>query len=804
VSDEEFTAVRQTVTHLLRPLLKVDDETLALVLEAATPFVEEYRETYLRRGLVNFDGLLALCRDLLRDHPDVRERTKERFRMVLVDEFQDTDPLQHEIVLFLAERPGGGARAAYLAQLDPGRLFVVGDAKQSIYRFRGADYGAYRLAIRRVVETGGETLYLVGNFRAVPGLIEPANRVFEAIDGCWRASDYQPEYVPIEAVRDQPDDDPRVELWTVEIEDDTKADERRRRESQVLADAIHTWVEKERRCGYRQITMLFRAFAPITHYLRALRAREIPFVVDGGKDFLSRPEVGQLMATFRTLSQPSDPPALLAYLRSAAASVPDTELAAYAESGGGWDWRSDANAERFPRIASGFVRLRQISDEIRHLPADAAVRVVLERTLLLPLGAIAFEGPQRVANLRKLTAAAAELARDGRLSLEQVVEGLEKGELEDIKTDRPLSDDAAEAIRITSIHRMKGLENDWIILPDLARERRWGYERPEAIKAVHRPDGRPALAMRVGGMSNSTDVWYGIEHERHDEAEETRVLYVALTRARERLVVLVAPKERAPGVRALAPWGYDPGAPPPDGALLAEGRVLHRVRRAQAPLRSASLPVSEDAKRSVERYEAAVQAIRQAATPPLASPSGLHEETQDARDSGRPPFATQSRDLAKGVGIVVHRLLEGWGGADPELLERRLPRACKEAAEQLNLPIRALKKEVTAVFAGFTGSRLIQWLDRIEQLGTELPVIVRRDDGRAYRGSIDLLYRDPEGQLVVADYKTDREVDHDQLREKYEDQLGVYAEAVAKACGLDTAVRAELWVLRTGERLAVG
>ena len=161
---------------------------MALALEAATPFVEEYREAYLRRGLVSFDGLLALCRDLLRDHPDVRERTKERFRMVLVDEFQDTDPLQHEIVLLLAERPDGAAREAYLAELDPGRLFVVGDAKQSIYRFRGADYGAYRLAIRRIVETGGEILHLVGNFRSVPGLIEPANRIFEAAEGCWQPS----------------------------------------------------------------------------------------------------------------------------------------------------------------------------------------------------------------------------------------------------------------------------------------------------------------------------------------------------------------------------------------------------------------------------------------------------------------------------------------------------------------------------------------------------------------------------------------------------------------------------------------
>ena len=102
---------------------------------------------------------------------------------------------------------------AYAARLEPGRLFVVGDAKQSIYRFRGADYSAYRRAVAHIVSQGGAELNLVGNFRSIAGIVEPVNRLFTDPGGCWAGSDWQPDYAPITAVREEPtDESPAVEL----------------------------------------------------------------------------------------------------------------------------------------------------------------------------------------------------------------------------------------------------------------------------------------------------------------------------------------------------------------------------------------------------------------------------------------------------------------------------------------------------------------------------------------------------------------------------------------------------------------
>jgi ATP-dependent helicase/nuclease subunit A len=804
VDRQELDELSREVHALMRRLLASREEAVRDLVEGIAPFVSRFRESFSRQGLVSFDGLLRLTRDLLRDHPGVRAELKRRYRILLVDELQDTDPLQYEIVFFLAEALDESAATAYEARLGPGRLFAVGDAKQSIYRFRGADFAAYRRAIDYVVEQGGVKLDLVSNFRSVPGIVDPVNRLFDGEGGTWIPSTYQPEYVPIAAARDQPDDDPRVEVWTVTPAGDT-AHERREAEGRVLAQEIRRLVEDEGRCRFKDITILFRAFTSISYYLRPLRARGIPFVVDGGKEFLERPEVEQLMAAMRTLAQPSDQPALLAFLRSPAGGVPDTELAAYASGGGRWDWRNRDVPADFPRVARAFERLRELERDTRHVPADAVVRRVLERTSLQPLGAAAFEGAQRVANLRKLASAAGELARDGRLSLEEVVEALAEGRLEDIKTDRPLADDAADAVRITSIHRMKGLENDWVFLPDLARQHRTAFFETQSVGVTTLPAGGQALAVTVDGVSNPA--WVHLDHEKrlHESAEEVRVLYVAATRARERLVALTGPvRGKTRWLPALARWGYDAKSPPEDGASLLDGAVLHRRPRLEPVPRATVDGAAKLARQAVEAYEGAVSRLRAAASPPLGSPSGLHEEQDEAqprRSGGAALGRGGAREAGKALGIVLHRLLETWPDVEPERRRERLVELCRESAATVDVDVDALIDEATGILAAFAGSGLARRLDSVEVLGRELPLLLRGDT--VFRGSIDLLYRDGDGQIVVADYKTDRDEDDDALRRRYAEQLGVYVEAVQRTLGSLFPPQAELWLLRSGRRLTL-
>jgi ATP-dependent helicase/nuclease subunit A len=817
VSKEELENAVKSAIGFAKSLRKVDEQATRDLVEATAPFALEFREELSRRGWVNFDGLLVLARDLLRDHPDVRSTLKRRLRMLLVDELQDTDPLQYEIVLYLAEREDEAARDAWAARLRPGALFVVGDPKQSIYRFRGADYTALGRVVERIAATDAP-LVLSANFRSVPGVVDPINRLFEtATSGVWKASEYQPIYESIEAVRADQTDAARVEVWTVDTGPDDLIEARRRQEGEYLAAAIEHEVRTQG-AAYRDFAVLFRTFASIRHYLRPLRERGIPFVVDGGKDFLKRPEVSQSLAILQALAQPADPIALLGYLRSPEGGVSDVELARYAAAGLPWNWRIAprldgfvARRGEFPLVAQRLEELGALHEAIRDLPADAAVRQVLSRARLVPLAGATYEGAQRVANLRKFAAAAAGLARDGRMSLEDVIRHIQEAGLADFEADSPLADDDADAVRITSIHKMKGLETRRLFLPDLGRVDRPPNPPRVAVRRVQRGGGRAnALALRIDDVNNAAWLLHEIERDLHEEAEETRVLYVALTRARDRLVLLGArPGRNSPRetrwYRALSAWGYDVAAPPEDDALLFDGLVRHRIvspTRADRPALVA-VPARETA--AVAGWNEATRALVAAAKTPFRPPSALEEEAETARagsDDDR-LARPRSRNLGKAVGLVVHRALEAWDAADPETLGRGAKRLAAEVAREEAVDPARLRAEVREVLESFLASELASLRARLDVLGREIPLLSPSADGPAWRGSIDLLYRDADGGVVVADYKTDRDEGDDVLAARYGGQLAIYADAVRRGLGLGALPRRELWLLRSGRRLVL-
>ncbi len=651
-SEESARALKEFVATsrgFVMELEHLDEELAGNVLDVLAPFALGFRETLLRRGLVSFDGLLSLVRDLLRDHPHVREALKRRFRMILVDEFQDTDPVQYEIVLYLGERPGGSATDPFRAELSPGRLFIVGDPKQSIYRFRGADYGAFRRAVLRILDQGACVRTLSANFRSAAPILDAVNVLFRAGSGGWIESPYQPRYVPIDATR-VPESAARcVEIWTTESSGAAgsenrgdgaarplRAEERRLREGTVIARQIRKWVEEERACDYGDITVLFRAFSSLHLYLRGFRGEGIPFVVDGGRNFVDRPEVGHLLAALRALVLPSDPAALLAFLRSPLGGVSDVELAEYAAGGPAWSWKRLADRARFPGIARAFDLLRSLAEETRDLPPDVLVRHVVRRTGLLPLSAVSFEGAQRVANVRKLVRLAAELCRDGTLSVREILEALEEERVAELDADSPLADEGNHAVRVMTIHKAKGLENRRVIVADFAGEQHRSDAR-DPVRVARLPEG-PAIALGIGKKRSAARVRLDRDEARHSAAEETRVLYVALTRARDVLAVVAGPaRGEARWLDALRAWGYDAQRPPPNGAVLLDGRIVHRSF--EVPVAVAAVPTGtgSDATEvgpAVTAYEGAVGLLRRTARPLLSQPS-THEEAGRASDAAR-------------------------------------------------------------------------------------------------------------------------------------------------------------------------
>ena len=744
---EALEDLEERALPFLRGFLLLDEKAEADRLEALLPFARRLRARQTRSGLVDFDGLLVRARDLLRDVRAVRAALKRRFRLILVDEFQDTDPIQYEVVLFLAERDDGYAPDAYLTRLAPGRLFIVGDPKQSIYRFRGADFAAYQRAVRHVLDQDGALLSLSSNFRSTAAILTPINALFDGPGSpLWRESAYQTRYEPIEAERED-DVDPAVTVWTTSAGADALAGERRRAEGRALAAKISAIAGPGKRWRYDDVLVLLRGFSDLAPYLRALREAGVPFVVSGGRTFFERTEIVQAMAVLRAVADPEDAVALLAYRRSPAGGVPDTELAAAAAGSGA----------ALPALAAADGRLASLRAEAGSLPVDAAVRHVLDASGLITLSGLAFEAAQRVANLEKLVLAASELSRDGKRTLGETLDALEEGFESDEEGDSPLADADRDAVRVMTIHKAKGLEAPVVILADAAGGRSPGRVRRFKAGMARIPPGE---FVRLEGpqFKNAVAFAASLDDARHEAAEDVRLLYVALTRARDRLFVFSGGNRKTAWTAALATW---------------TAGVTHVTLDDAPPSPRAIAAPPVGAREAVARFDAAVQAVLGLAVPPFRSPSDLGEGAKQvpAIDGATDPA------LARDVGSLVHARLAGDktpGGGEAEA-------------------------EAESVLRAFAASPLAARLAGLAVLGREVPLLFAEEDAR-WRGAIDLLYRDRDGAIVVADYKTD--AGDDGAIARHGEQLRVYLRAVRRALPGER-VRAELWMLRTGHILEV-
>jgi ATP-dependent helicase/nuclease subunit A len=825
-SPEEVSAAAKRGLTLVRSLAAVSEETIASLVEAALPLAARCRDRYLTAGYLSFNGLLRLTRDMLSRSAEVRRFLAERYRTLLVDEFQDTDPLQYEIVFFLAGVNGDSSSDAYSVPLAPGRLFIVGDPKQSIYRFRGADIEAYDRAVNRILECGGERLTLSASFRSPEGIIEPINRLFA---GWMSPGDdtervLSPPYEPITSARDDPADvEARVEIWSV-LSPGHVGDRR-----SAEAEAIAAWIASDSSSAdngpdYKSYAILLRALTQAGLYAQALRRAGIPFLIEGGRDFYERREVTDLLSFLKAAANPNDGAAVLAVMRGPLGGVPDTELARFAADGGRLDRADGASIDLqpFPGVRRALGILRSFRERMVGRASDDIIRAALTETPLALLHASAFEGAQRVANLRKLVARAGEIARQG-LPLERALQVIdEEFQGERSEGESPLADETVNAVRVLSVHKAKGLEYEKVIIPDLGRQPGRSDSDGTAVAWLRPDGGRPAVRL-ADGTTNVAWVHHRIMNGRHGVAEEKRVFYVACTRARERLILVNSHlgNKAAPWRDALRFVGY---APDDDGDLPADGPLSPGVRhlridaRGRAPLRAKRVKESAVWAEASRRFLEVSESARASAAPPIRWPTGggdqrqaLASEEVEAWGITSHTIAPHDRpaggehEIARLAGTSVHAALERWDFADADgLRELAIEEARRATRDELRRGARgeAVSREVvgqvTEIVDRFLSSSLPARLSGIEVLGREVPILFRDEDGVTWIGAIDLVYRDESGGIVAADYKTDRlRGDASGMVERYRPQMRVYVEALRRALP-KTEIRGELLFLREG------
>jgi CRISPR-associated exonuclease Cas4 len=502
-------------------------------------------ETFKRNAAVlDFDDLLYLTRDVLRNDGHVRDAAGKRFARVLVDEFQDTDPTQAEIV-FLLTGKGEPARHWHEQALSPGRLFMVGDPKQAIYRFRGADIATYRLA-REAIERQfpGNVLRVASNFRSCDDILQHINRCFE-----MPLQGQETGYVALEATRQKAEHGlPCVAKVKVDVVPESRVDDIRDAEATVVTETCARLIGnvKVRRADREthlvtagDIALLAPTGTALWRYERALEEAGLPFSSQAGKNFFRRQEVQDLVALVRALADPRDTIALGALLRGPLVGLTEQELLDLAES---LALRSDGAAPLPPlslhtdpaSIAHPLVRatlaiLRNLRLGIRNIAPALLLADAIERLNVRAI--LVSRSPDQASRALANVDALLEIARAyGVRGFRQFARDLDDRWSHRSSYDEGVVDADEHAIKIVTIHSSKGLEWPVVIPINTA-----SGARP-LEQFVHRR-GDDTLHWVLGDVV-PPDLADAISAETQQAAEERlRLLYVACSRAMDLLVL---------------------------------------------------------------------------------------------------------------------------------------------------------------------------------------------------------------------------------------------------------------------------
>ncbi len=751
-------------------------------LRAIRPAVDTYDRHRRKVGAMNFQDLLIRAAALLRERPEVRAAFRNRFTHVLVDEFQDTDPVQAKVLCLLtaddpSERDWKRSRPA------PGSLFVVGDPKQSIYRFRRADIATYNRVKALIVASGGEVIPLTTSFRTVGPLIGWVNEVFGGVFPA-EPTDHSPEHRPMHVGRPEVGPAASVGLRTLTIPAEHDKNEAAlaydaARIARAIRWAIDSGLElpgtgrdPEDGCPptARPGDFLIVTWKTknLTLYARTLAGLGLPCTIVGGAGLNESSELALLLACLRATTRPDDPLALVAVLRGEAFGISDADLYAYKKAGGRFSFRAQtiqvAGGEA-SAIEDAKGRLKQYASWLRRLPPAPAIERIAADLGLVARAAAAGRGG---ALLRAL-----ELLREVPGSAGELVEGLGRiVDREELHDDVPSRPHETPGVRVMNLHKVKGLEAPVVFLADPS-----GQSTHEVTLHIDRTGGEASGYLTVLGEQSGHapaatlarprgwDTWAERE-QRFLEAEAHRLFYVAATRGGTQLVI----SQRMKGNQGN-PWKFF--AEHLTGAVeLDDHDGLDH-----GPGGCREVPPAERDRASSARADH-WEHIRMPTYCLGAS------KADSLADSG-PGSASGGRGA--GWGLVIHRLLEyRIAGIDEEILDlaKRLlieekldPDRAGEAAEV-----------VASVARSKTWARALACPKRMAEIPFE--VLRARADGKSavVRGIIDLAFLEPQGWVVV-DYKTDSLADGrlDALVEHYCSQVGDYAEIWASMTGQSVA-----------------
>ena len=769
-------------------------ETLEFLQNLGTVFADFTRATDRAKeqiGSLDFNDLIYRTARIFREYPEqVRQHFRHRFKYIMVDEFQDTDPVQAGIILRIAEASNA-------------LIFVVGDPKQSIYLFRDADVSRFKETATQIQDhDGGREIALDINFRSTPEIISCGNYLFSQLLQD-RGKEWDFAYHPINVSENRATHKGTVELLIPPKGE--KAADSARIEADLVAQRIAELVGNEERhitvqdengqtitrpLRYGDIAILFERRTKLNWFEWACKKWCIPYHVHAGTGFFERQEVFDLLSVLTFLMRDDDDISLAGALRSPYFGMSDAELFSIAQEQGTTLWQKLQRSESSSAL-NALEILNRWKTVCRREPVNLLIRRILQDSEIFAVYAALPGGEECLANIEKLVASSRDSGTGIIQSLESFVKKLHDAvtrEQREGGAPPPASQD--NRIIMMTVHASKGLEFPLVVVPGMAETGPSGGKQifvdPVYGVAVKMPDPDHPFQKEI-----ETPLFTALRHreDQKQKAEQRRLFYVALTRARDHLMLSGVRQNNLPdsldSSSRRIDWvcsilQIDPASLPEIGMITRS--YSHNGWDFEVEVRSSKKPNSLPPQLNppeIIGFEKLPEGRRE----------WIHEQSPAMELHGK--IWTVSEILGKESekhpgassnttwGTVVHQVFEG----------RNPARICTEAG----MPDPEVEAELTGLYEQFCLSDKMQ--DVTEEY-CELPFLTQIR-GTPFKGTIDRLVKNSRGTWTLIDYKTGPEIE----TEEYIFQMAVYGKAAEQMLGVP--VTTCLYSTQTGEYVNV-
>ncbi len=778
------------------------------IIESLRSFAIDYAEQRRAEGRAEFHDLLIWARDLLGDNLEVRDYFRRKYSHLLIDEAQDTDPIQAEIAVLLAEAVSDdnrvGQRTSNWTEALPetGKLFVVGDPKQSIYRFRRADVQQMMMLRQRLEDAGGRTIKLTQNFRSQEPVVQWVNALFEQWlssdqDSSAAEDDAQAEYDSMSAVwQGDSAGERHPAVWTLANEAVAESvGAIRQREADDIGTLLRQIVSEQwdildqeasetggeesyRPARYSDICILMPTRTGLPDLERGLEEHDIPYRLESASLVFETQEIRDLLNCLKSIDNPADQVSTVAALRSQAFACSDVDLALHRESGGGFDYLDEHSLAVEGPVAEGMRILREFhAARIWESTQSLVDRFIRDRRLME-----AATGHPRMREqwrrYRFMVEQATRFTSAGGGPLAKFLEWVDdqiQGRAR--VSDNPVPESDEDAVRVMTIHGSKGLEFPVVVLTGINST---PSRSPDRV-LFDRRQGR--VEVGVGSQNNriATSGYKELlqRDNRLSEAEQVRLMYVATTRARDHLVLSLRRPQRGGKSLADVIAGYID-----ENSELWKPVELKRVRAGSPfdiePQGNVPRPDTE-IDHSVQAFDQ-WKADRAALLAELSRPSFVAATALSAHGDDDKPEPTATEPWRRGragtsVGRAVHAVLQSIDLASGDGIEYR----ARAQAVAEGVPDR--EAEIIRLARVAVDSAVVRRAVNSRRLWREVPVASPVGNGSLH-GFIDLLFEEDDS-LVVVDYKTDSVPDAglSDTMERYRLQGGAYAAAISTITG---------------------